>query len=225
MVGDDGVLCQLGTVLLQHCLEALQRAVLVCRGDGSHGIDRRTRVLEAALAADDSPGLLWPADHDLREQHVLHCCPRLLLAVSRVVGLKGLIEVGVGCAEVLLPRADDTRPHIDVCLQEGGAMDGVGVGFGRGQLGLGFWDVLHSIVCPTRNEVYLHEQELVIELLHLCQQLCQQLQGLLVFRFLQVEPRKPRFHPLPQECALLALTPFDTIRTHLNLQRPGVRRL
>mmetsp|Transcript_25447 Transcript_25447/g.64715 ORF Transcript_25447/g.64715 Transcript_25447/m.64715 type:complete len:255 (+) Transcript_25447:261-1025(+) len=225
VVRDDRILVDLRVVLLAHGFEFLERPRLVGACDGRHGVDRRAAVLQAALAANDHLRLLRSADHDLGQQHVLHRGPRLLHAVGRVEGLVRLVEVGVGGAEVLLPRGHDAGPGVDLRLQQRRAVDGVGVGLGRREAGLALRHVLQRVVRAALDEVDLDQEKLVVHLLHLDQQAGQQRQRLLELRGLQQQPREPRLDALPQEGALLALAPLDAVPAHLDLQGLGVRRL
>mmetsp|Transcript_116863 Transcript_116863/g.363179 ORF Transcript_116863/g.363179 Transcript_116863/m.363179 type:complete len:279 (+) Transcript_116863:537-1373(+) len=191
--------------------------------DSCHGVDLDSRVLQAALAADDGARLLRPVDHDLGQQHVLHRSPGLLFVVTRVEGLKGFVEVGVGGPEVLLSSADDPGEDVNLRLEQGRTMDGIRVRLGCGQFSLGLGDVLQRVVRAAGNQVDLHQEQLVVELLDFREKLRQQLQGVLIPHLLQVQPSEPRLDPLPQERPLLSLAPLDAVHAHLDLQRLRVR--
>mmetsp|Transcript_421 Transcript_421/g.956 ORF Transcript_421/g.956 Transcript_421/m.956 type:complete len:469 (+) Transcript_421:27-1433(+) len=218
MVGNDGVLIDLGLELAADLLEFLQ--IPLCEGcsDGSHGINAWTGVLQTALAAQDRRSLLGTILHDLGQEHVFHGGCSLGRRLAGVEGLECLVEVRERGSVVLLPGGNDSRPQVNLGLCQWRAVNGVGVGLGGRESRLGLRDVLHGVVCTTFEQVNVDEKKLVVEFFDLQQQTLQDLYGRGVLLILFVETRQAALDTLSKEGSLLMLTPLDAVPAHVDLQ-------
>ena len=127
-------------------------------------------LLESQLAGDEVGDFVRKVEHHFGHEHVLqrHDCHRILHAVEALEGLK---EVGEGCLEVLLlAGVQDAGLEVELCLDLRRDVDAVGGGPGASQGGSRLREVGESVVGLTLQQLHLHQQVLVVQLLQLLQQ-------------------------------------------------------
>jgi hypothetical protein len=132
---DQSVILQLVLVRLDRALELLQAAVRVSRGNGTHGLQLRSGETKGELSINEGLYILSNVGHDLTEQHPLEALNGAGITECVQI-LKRFIEVTVGGFVVLLVAMEGGGLHVEVGLQQGRAVDSVGICSSSSKCGL-----------------------------------------------------------------------------------------
>ena len=144
-------------------------------------------ILERQLARHQVSDLVRKIQHHFGHEHVLesHDGHGVLHAVE---SLEGLEEVGEGCLEVLLlAGVQDPGLKVELALDLGRDVDAVSSGPGRGERRPGLGQVREGVVCLTLQQLDLHQQVFIIELLQLSEQPRPVRQSVLVSPDIEIE--------------------------------------
>lgn len=122
-------------------------------------------------------------------------------------------DIAENCIIQVQPNAiilDQYYLKIKLCLDFWRDINRIGRGPGRGQGCSGLGQIAKCMVCLALQQLNLHKEMFVIELLELLQQRRSQSQGLLVTFSLEIEADQPRLQGLTQKRSSLIFGPFDT---------------
>uniref|UniRef100_A0A2M4C5Y0 Putative secreted protein n=1 Tax=Anopheles marajoara TaxID=58244 RepID=A0A2M4C5Y0_9DIPT len=167
----NDIVLQLLLILFERILEVGQGTFVRCFGDRLHCIDIAPGIGNGQFAANNLIYIVRLSEHDLAQQHVLERGKRLA-ALYRIEPLEGFIEVREsGLKVTLIGRMQDAGLQIKCCLHLRGAVDRIRCGTSGCEGRASLRQIAKGVIGFAFQQLHLHEEIFVIELLQLLQQL------------------------------------------------------